>query len=484
MCLSNKQRGSSCNVRLLGLCITILISLFVSVQFCNTTQQQLLGYSSIIGNGKDDSARKQLESENIALNGLIDAWLRVVNLMEHQVVNHQLVPPSVALYQTLRCLEEGDINNNVCGSNSAVDDYASALTKNAALEDAVDGLKEVASLLEESAQHDLCWGKICIKKNYLYSPRPAAQWKISQQPKEYKWSILVTVNSGFIDFLLNWLSFYDRLQLQYPVYIMSEDFDVTGEQLMELAKVNPLVNVLDSGFHMTGSFALDKNKKEHSLLTSKKPGQILRVLNDLDSGDGEEILDALLFIDLDTVWLDNPFPDIESALLGRDMATQTDTKGMHNTGFVAVPKTERNVLFLEKWRDKIEGKGDRSQPAFNELVGSGSLFKRHPLFEKKKFGVSKLPILVFPSGGVYLRKDGPQFRKWGKVVHANGIGEKGHEPKRRIFEENGLWSINRKYNNIYKLWESENENANENANEDKIIWNGSSPTLVRKISKY
>ena len=64
--------------------------------------------------------------------------------------------------------------------------------------------------------------------------------------------------------------------------------------------------------------------KDHTKLVSQRPGQILRVWK--LTSQNTPMIDALLFIDLDTVWLGNPFPDIDESLMGGyyDMATQVN----------------------------------------------------------------------------------------------------------------------------------------------------------------
>lgn len=246
--------------------------------------------------------------------------------------------------------------------------------------------------------------------------------------KNYRWAIVTTTNKSFLDFFLNWLSHYESLGLDVAVYVIAED-RATNETLQCIDGINVVDTELDLE---GGTFGSDGYKT----LVSKRPGQILQVW-----GLTPTEVDALLYVDMDTIWLDNVFPEVEESLLDHDLANPTDGRryiskqGDFNTGFIAIPKTEWNKHFMKTWQAEIENNPQPNQPIYNQLVLS------------EKMRVAKLNSWHFPDGRMYYNHP---WKAWAKVVHNNAIG-RGHEKKKKKFVDNTLWTIKPRYKELMEV---------------------------------
>ena len=141
--------------------------------------------------------------------------------------------------------------------------------------------------------------------NVCTSPeRNIVKIKGRQDQKQYNWTIMMTLNDGFYDFFQNWYRHYQKLDLDLDIVLFTED-TVVHEKLQ---KANlPNVTLVTTKFEqLTGtndaSVAYSYNDKSYEILASQRPSSMLDVLC-----TGRN----LLYVDVDTVWKQNPFPYLQ-----------------------------------------------------------------------------------------------------------------------------------------------------------------------------
>eukprot|EP01065_Artemidia_motanka_P011152 TRINITY_DN15996_c0_g1_i3.p1 TRINITY_DN15996_c0_g1~~TRINITY_DN15996_c0_g1_i3.p1 ORF type:complete len:361 (+),score=103.33 TRINITY_DN15996_c0_g1_i3:65-1147(+) len=246
-----------------------------------------------------------------------------------------------------------------------------------------------------------------------------------------KWVVTLTVNRGYVDFFWNWLHSYQLLRLTAPVVVFTED-----DAAYKLLTPPPDgVRVVRGGAgedpaHSFGSSGFNT-------LVSKRASRMLRVVKEHMKEDR-----GILYTDVDTVWVQDPFPYLVD---GYDMIAQMDTEvhwGMspyYCTCFLALWPTEQSLRLLTEWDKRLSAKQEPgpNQYVFNQVVQSMKSLKHKPL-----------PTDRFPSGARYFNRRHetnpnvtfPYYnRNRAVVVHNNWVQGKAAKVKR--FQQHKLWSV-------------------------------------------
>ena len=224
------------------------------------------------------------------------------------------------------------------------------------------------------------------------------------------WIVLLTVNLGFLDFFQNWYWYFRHLQLSVQVVVIAED-DVSfqkltnfanGEFITERSSVN---NIQEKANY---------NSKAFKKLTAARPAYIRRYL---------QCGTNVLYCDVDSVWLQNPFPYVVGDF---DIAAQFDEQD-YCAGFLAIKTSNRTIKLIEDWIAYIHrhpGKND--QDAFNAL-------------NKTEVKIDGLDMNRFPSGNLFFGKMDKRNRAKVVVVHNNYII--GHNNKLKRFKDFNIWKL-------------------------------------------
>lgn len=244
-------------------------------------------------------------------------------------------------------------------------------------------------------------------------PTPV-QNQLSQRHNAFPWIVLLTVNSGFVDFFYNWWNYYKQLGIKdVSVVVVAEDNDVYAKLKATLS-----ITIERSTLAKRGAHAWDTD--DYKKMVSTRPDHVLRHLN-----AGKNVL----YTDVDTVWLRNPFTFLSKTA---DIIASVDSqsyKGMspyYCTGFMAVINTPKTRALFKSWQKKLQEEPQLNQPLFNRL-----------LHNYNKLHHVALPNKLFPNGLYYFTKMGQKERRNVVVIHNNFII--GHEAKRNRFKNAGLW---------------------------------------------
>ena len=229
------------------------------------------------------------------------------------------------------------------------------------------------------------------------------------------WIILMTVNTGYIDFFQNWFWYFQRHQLPVPVIVVAED--ETGYKKLSKLHINGKVSVTieRSESNNTESTA-DFNSKEFNKIVGERPTHILRHL---------KLGNNVLYCDTDSVWLRNPFPHFIGEF---DIWTQMDFSiRMYCTGFLAIKCNNRTLPFIEAWKKRMV-----KLIHTNDQIGFMHL-------DKSTVRINGLKSEFFPAGNQYFRELNDAKYANTVVVHNNFII--GHDRKLERFKNFSLWHL-------------------------------------------
>mmetsp|Transcript_1650 Transcript_1650/g.2369 ORF Transcript_1650/g.2369 Transcript_1650/m.2369 type:complete len:386 (+) Transcript_1650:83-1240(+) len=135
----------------------------------------------------------------------------------------------------------------------------------------------------------------------------------------------------------------------------------------------------------------------------------------------------VLMMDVDVVFLRNPFPVLEKAVARRDFlgmhAPRVDSLGFINTGFIFFAPTDKTLIFVKSLENLYLLKTHSDQSLFNSVL-------RHPSFQQLDFRI--LPRQLFFSLWRSLYKYGFNENTT-LAVHAIGVR------KMEKFQKYGFW---------------------------------------------
>ena len=231
------------------------------------------------------------------------------------------------------------------------------------------------------------------------------------------WTILMTVNTGFLDFFFNWLLQFKKLGVKCPLIVMAHD-----ENAFNVLQNNPTVyehlSVVRSD-NKPIKEAADFRSRDFIALNAERPQFIL---NHLKEGRNT------LYVDADTVWVSSPFPHFTGEF---DLWVQQDAN-MLCAGFMAIQSNNKTLRFIEHWRDEVI----RVNATLNEQIVLNKIIRA---YKSKKINLKRLDNKKFPDGNKYFDRYNETERKAAVVVHNNYIV--GHDKKLTRFRKHGLWLL-------------------------------------------
>ena len=229
--------------------------------------------------------------------------------------------------------------------------------------------------------------------------------------KSKNWIIMLTINTGYFDFFLNWLWHFQQLQLDIPVVAIAEDY--TAFQKLKLLHSKQIIVEYDCDT-AADEGAADMGTEAFKRLVSARPSHILRHLR---------LGRHVMYSDTDSVWLRSPFRHIHGDY---DIWVQTD-EDKYCTGFLAIKTNNATIKLTQKWKLYIERKSPtHDQVAFNKLKMTGVRIK-------------SLDTDYFPAGFQYFSPDEFSDAKRAEVVIAHNNYIVGHERKLQRFKDYNLW---------------------------------------------
>lgn len=262
--------------------------------------------------------------------------------------------------------------------------------------------------------------------------------------------VLVTVDKDYLDFFENWLLFAEKhlSAEKQKVVVVPEDGSVTpglrqlqmtpgGTERFEIKEnMNTLVQIGDEDITNTTPWG----SNGFSQLVNTRPRRLLYLLNKGCS---------VLYVDVDTVWLKDPFHDIDAA--GQHDIYLTDDHGNPNafqthsckngdtwnfcTCFMYVRPTEHAKQLMQLWINEAERRKKFDQFALNQPEFNNVLCNSNSSY-------TMLPRKLYPSGEVFnirgVDLEGPSAPA---VVHANY--RVGREAKQGFLDGKGLWQVER-----------------------------------------
>jgi rhamnogalacturonan II specific xylosyltransferase len=253
--------------------------------------------------------------------------------------------------------------------------------------------------------------RISSDRNKLFSQKKyyTNKTEVRNAIFDKKWIIMVSANSGYLDFFLNWFAAYKKLNLLYHIIVIAEDKNFSS--YINTHKGSEM-EIIKSEFHDIKD-AVSFGSKQFNILSVRRHGYILKQLI-----KGSNVI----FSDIDTVWLKNPIPYFNGNF---DMWMQLDAKTMFCPGTMAIKSSEITVSFFKNLTHGLSLKVQADQPFINKLIRSS------------KINIAALPTEQFPSGRQYFKQFSYDERSKAVVVHNNWIA--GHEAKRNRFISFDLW---------------------------------------------
>lgn len=252
------------------------------------------------------------------------------------------------------------------------------------------------------------------------------------EPFPGKRVVLVTVSTDYFDMFTNWLSSAKRfLHATEHLHMIAEDEEVVAP-LEAFLKGQEFDYSVASPQAPSALLSLQPpyNSSGYGNVVWERPKHIVSLLR---------VGCSVLYVDIDTVWMKDPFPEIEAAgsadLYIADDSPPPEGKILRNfcTCFMYFHPAGAAVSLLENWSAKATGKFN--QKIFNHVMKDAVEAHTAP-----KVGV--LPVTQFPPGNVVLKpgaslllEDSPSDPA---VYHANW--RMGNTDKVHFFEVLGMWN--------------------------------------------
>jgi Nucleotide-diphospho-sugar transferase/Polysaccharide biosynthesis len=248
-----------------------------------------------------------------------------------------------------------------------------------------------------------------------------AMSSLVMQPES--WVILLEVNSGYYDFLVNWWFHFSKLNITIPVEIVVEDDSVQAKVEQEI--LTKYSNVVMTRSAVTvNTTAADWGTPGFALIVSNRP---LHIRQRLEQGIN------VISTDVDTVWRSSPLPYLAATSKGVDIVASVngiDVMGhspYYSVGFMALVSNNQTVALMSNWEERIKDAATINQH-FNAALYQTTL-KHQPLHWNE-----------FPNGQVYFEQyRGDAQRDRVVVVHNDFV--MGFDVKKARFEKHGLWNV-------------------------------------------
>jgi hypothetical protein len=253
--------------------------------------------------------------------------------------------------------------------------------------------------------------------------------------------------------------------------VIAEDNEIYDKLLsLPLSKEHDNISIF-LGAHATRQYskneAADYDSPNYKSLVSDRATHLLNLVCGLPGEDqfinNVSSLDEwnkwiVIYSDIDTVWLKNPIPIIQSSLFESanasklrspvpqqlwpkyDILASVDDRNYSNfetyycTGFLVIACTPSSIVFLSRWENKLLLNPQLNQPIFNSLLQT-----QHSNYTQPRHG--QLSEVEFPPGRLFFNgvRNRMEVREQTVVVHNNYIV--GHDSKKKRFEEYELWVL-------------------------------------------
>ena len=249
--------------------------------------------------------------------------------------------------------------------------------------------------------------------------------------------ILLTVNTGYLDFFRNWLHYFRRLGLGLFVVIAEDEnaYDVLYHDATlnmkgrVVSAVNdPLVSKFGNISNPQQSF--DFRTPGFSMMVNRRPVYLKMLL---------ELGYDVLYTDVDMVWLQDPLPHIYSytkasiVIQSDPSKEQEQPSNMACTGFMFFKSEAFAIDMMNKWIGALS----RQKPGAITNQGSFSDMLRVS-WPSRRSMIAYLPFVTFPNGALYFNATWRDKQTESPVIiHNNFIS--GHDNKKKRFEALGLW---------------------------------------------
>lgn len=282
---------------------------------------------------------------------------------------------------------------------------------------------------------------------------------------EIQFAIVLNVNNEYWDFYLNWYRHFQILNIatnsttiprvSNPMLILIAEDSITYEKLQDFmhrsqtnnyvivhgkeSTATNLLNVmcsLNAGEEVIDDDSSDETNKT-TTVTKKKA----------DTNENRDDI-SLIYTDVSTIWLKNPFPFIQKPLYGdmehyqpkHDILVAIDSyknitggrSTIYSTGFIVLAQTLASINLLSFWESS------EMYPTLDKLFTTPNL----PIPNTWNNGVYTFDIDKFPSSRLYLdewtKENNKTKMERAIVIHNNSIDD-GHENKLKKFQDHGLW---------------------------------------------
>ncbi|XP_038078723.1 UDP-D-xylose:L-fucose alpha-1,3-D-xylosyltransferase 3-like [Patiria miniata] len=230
--------------------------------------------------------------------------------------------------------------------------------------------------------------------------------------------ILATTNKAFLDFTANWLESIRRLDTNPKILIVAED-----KETQRFLYGRPGVHVAASQGFNTPAEQLPWDSPIYNAMVNKRPAYIYQLLQ-----QGHDVL----FSDVDTVWLRDPFPYLQGDFHVAVEEDQHKPYVAYCAGFVFFRAAEKTREFVREWLRRLH----QSKTKISDQVLMNEMLTKDQIPGLKKM---VMPSEIFPNGKLFFMTPGwrQQHRQSVAVVHNNWIQSK--ERKLQRFKEHGLW---------------------------------------------
>eukprot|EP00929_Paragymnodinium_shiwhaense_P112874 TRINITY_DN81136_c0_g1_i1.p1 TRINITY_DN81136_c0_g1~~TRINITY_DN81136_c0_g1_i1.p1 ORF type:complete len:349 (-),score=62.43 TRINITY_DN81136_c0_g1_i1:105-1151(-) len=265
--------------------------------------------------------------------------------------------------------------------------------------------------------------------------------------------VLVTVDGTYTDFFENWLLYAERLLTsQEQVVAIAEDakalsalhrlqLGADGKERYDIVEEEPDIHALISAVKLEGGDGASPYGTEGFVkLVTRRSRRISRFL---------EHGCAVLYVDVDTVWLRSPFDDIATAGDHEIYFTDDKPKDSMNVADYCKPKSSEppNIctcfMFVRPTKQAMTLIRDWTMlAALEQNQEHGCQVQFNAVFCRniKSIDYAVLPKDRYPSGELLRGQSNKFFTSGGPtVVHANY--RVGHENKKIFLQQNGVWNL-------------------------------------------
>ena len=241
---------------------------------------------------------------------------------------------------------------------------------------------------------------------------------------DVRFTVMLTLNDGYVDFFHAWFAQYKRLGLPYEVLVIAED-DKALKRLQQKYLSEPLV-LVERGHINSSTVESGFNSFAYKQMMAARATHMLRHLT---------VGKNLLFADVDAFWVSDPLqhfsPEYDMWMpVEKPALWPFRTHNYHNAGFMGVLSNTRTIGLIKSWeRELIRLGASRNQRVLHDLLVQSD-------GEPNAVHLQSLPHLRFPSGHTYFEHG---CKRDAVVVHVNSIF-RGHAQKQQALRAEGLWT--------------------------------------------